>query len=275
MSNFTNNTQAGFSVIKNDIFNCKDLSFEVKGIYCFLISKPTGWSFSAKKISSQTKESEGVVKRLLKELEAAGLLIRTKTKGDTGLFNGVKYEVVLYENQENTSDCSMVTKSTNGESTIGKSISGKSTNIRSTNNRITNYSNTNKENSETLFSEFDNLENKETQTGKQKPTRQSEEAEYKKMLMTEAGVSEEVIDEYIVLRKRKKASLGKIAATRLIKEIKKCPLPPDEIIGKCLERGWVGFEASWLMPKPQNNNFGGNNNGGSFDVNNPGFQTNR
>lgn len=267
MSNFTNNTQAGFSIIKNDIFNCKDLSFEVKGMYCFLISKPTGWSFSAKKISSQTKESEGVVKRLLKELEVAGLLIRTKTKGDTGLFNGVKYEVVLYENQENTSDCSVVTKSTNGESTVGKSIGGKATNIRSTNNRITNYSNTNKENSETLFSE----PIKKSSSIK----KQSEEAEYKSRLMLEAGVSEEVADEYIVLRKRKKASLGKIAATRLIKEIKKCPLPPDEIIGKCLERGWVGFEASWLMPKPQNNNFGGNNNGGNFDVNNPGFQTNR
>lgn len=136
MSNFINNTQNNFTLIQNEVLNSKEMTFELKGIYCFLISKPSGWSFSAERIASQTNDKIGTIKRLLRELEDMELLVRTKVKSDKGKFCGIKYEILQ----------TIVTKRDDGYCVGTQRDDGYRDNISNTNNNSnTNSSNTNKD----------------------------------------------------------------------------------------------------------------------------------
>lgn len=145
MNNFTNRTQSNFTIIQNDLLNDKDVSFEVKGLYCFLVSKPDGWNFSAERISKQSKESESKVKRLLRELENLNLLKRTKIKSDSGHFDGIHYEILSTVGSK-PADGKTIGGETDGRKTIG----GKCTNISNTDYSNTNSSNTNEDISEDI-----------------------------------------------------------------------------------------------------------------------------
>lgn len=91
MANYINNTQ-GFTQVPNaTITNNKGLSLKAKGLWLYLASKPSGWHFSAERISNENQDGRDSVRAGLQELERAGLLIRT-TKS-----NGYKKFETIYE----------------------------------------------------------------------------------------------------------------------------------------------------------------------------------
>ena len=61
-----------------------ELTLKAKGLYALIESKPENWSFSAKGLSSQTKESVDAVSSALKELEERGWLKREKYQDNSG-----------------------------------------------------------------------------------------------------------------------------------------------------------------------------------------------
>lgn len=67
-----------FTQVANAVLNDNSISFEVKGIFAYLFSKPENWNFSAERIAFDSKESKGVIQRILRELEEAGYLTRIK-----------------------------------------------------------------------------------------------------------------------------------------------------------------------------------------------------
>ncbi len=60
------------------------------------------------------------------------------------------------------------------------------------------------------------------------------------------GVEQEDWDEYLRLRKTKRAPLTKRALALLQSEGEKAEMTLQEVIVKCLEKSWVGFEAKWI-----------------------------
>ena len=73
---------------------------------------------------------------------------------------------------------------------------------------------------------------------------------FKKSLL-EIGVSEEVADAWLQVRKTKKATNTKIAFDKVHSEILKSGLSPDECIRKSVENSWSGFKADWLQDQRQ------------------------
>lgn len=67
------------------------------------------------------------------------------------------------------------------------------------------------------------------------------------------GCDKELVIEYMAHRKTKKASNSKIAFDGLIREQQKSGLDLNAVMKICIERGWRGFEASWL--NNQNGNY--------------------
>lgn len=59
-------------------------------------------------------------------------------------------------------------------------------------------------------------------------------------------VEQEDWDEYLQLRKSKRAPLTKRALALLRTEGEKAEMTLQEVIVKCLEKSWVGFEAKWV-----------------------------
>lgn len=66
---------------------------------------------------------------------------------------------------------------------------------------------------------------------------------------------EQLVDEWLSIRKAKKAKNTETAFNAFIREIKKSNLQANEILKLCVEKSWSGFDASWI------NNLNTNKNG--------------
>ena len=67
--------------------------------------------------------------------------------------------------------------------------------------------------------------------------------------------NEQLVDEWLSIRKAKKAKNTETALKAFIREVKKANIPANDILQICVERSWSGFDATWL------NNLNINKNG--------------
>lgn len=68
----------GFAQVKNEVLADKKLSWKAKGLFAYLYSKPDDWDFSMWRIKEDSKDGKESTRIGLKELEAAGYLMRTR-----------------------------------------------------------------------------------------------------------------------------------------------------------------------------------------------------
>lgn len=62
----------------------------------------------------------------------------------------------------------------------------------------------------------------------------------------ELGVNEEILNDWMEVRKKKKASNTKTAYTKFIKQVNLSGLTVNKCVQICAEKDWKGFEAEWL-----------------------------
>ena len=67
-----------FTQVSNHILINKEISLKAKGVYCYLISKPDNYEFSADRIANECKEGRKAILTAVSELENAGYLHRVK-----------------------------------------------------------------------------------------------------------------------------------------------------------------------------------------------------
>lgn len=70
--------------------------------------------------------------------------------------------------------------------------------------------------------------------------------------LLDLGVSREVADAWMEIRRKAKASNSEIAFKGIVREIAKAGLPADDCIRIAVEKSWRGFEADWLKAQRQN-----------------------
>jgi len=70
--------------------------------------------------------------------------------------------------------------------------------------------------------------------------------------LQELGVLEDVANEFLALRKSKKATLTKIALDGIAKEATTAGLSLNDALRMCIVRGWRGFMAEWTAGKQVN-----------------------
>jgi DNA-binding PadR family transcriptional regulator len=63
------------------------------------------------------------------------------------------------------------------------------------------------------------------------------------------GVGEQVWDDFIALRKAKRAPLSATALASIAKEAEKAAMHIEEALTECVTRGWQSFKAEWMKPK--------------------------
>ena len=64
-----------------------------------------------------------------------------------------------------------------------------------------------------------------------------------------SGVSEQVWNDFIALRKAKRAPLSATALSVIAKEAEKAAMHIEEVLTECVTRGWQSFKAEWIKPK--------------------------
>lgn len=60
------------------------------------------------------------------------------------------------------------------------------------------------------------------------------------------GVNDQIVDDWLIVRKNKKSSNTKIAYDAIVREINKSGFSANDCIKIAVERSWCGFNASWL-----------------------------
>lgn len=68
------------------------------------------------------------------------------------------------------------------------------------------------------------------------------------------GVDESIWNDFLTLRKSKKASLTATALKGIEREASKAGLSLQEVLQICCERGWAGFKADWVKDIPKQYN---------------------
>jgi uncharacterized protein YdaU (DUF1376 family) len=68
------------------------------------------------------------------------------------------------------------------------------------------------------------------------------------------GVDESIWNDFLTLRKSKKASLTATALKGIEREAGKAGLSLQEVLQICCERGWAGFKADWVKDIPKQYN---------------------
>lgn len=87
------NKNKNYTTISNVALRDRNLSFRAKGLLCQMLSLPEDWDYSIKGLAAISKEGEKAVRTVLAELEAAGYLVRTKVRGDSGRFTSIVYDI--------------------------------------------------------------------------------------------------------------------------------------------------------------------------------------
>lgn len=80
---------------------------------------------------------------------------------------------------------------------------------------------------------------------KEKEIEKQKKFSYKKSLL-ELTSNEDLIDDYIMLRKDRKASLSKTAFNSLKDECEENNFPIDKALTIAIERNWIGFKVKWV-----------------------------
>lgn len=88
--------QLNFTQVSNVVLLDAKLSLKAKGLYAYLFSKPDGWEFHIEVMEKELKESRGQLYSIIKELIAAGYIIRQQVNSN-GRFGGIVYEFIYPE----------------------------------------------------------------------------------------------------------------------------------------------------------------------------------
>lgn len=91
--NIKKHTRNNFTVINNNIFMDRTLSFKAKGLLCQLLSLPDTWKFTEKGLVALSTDGMSSVRSAIKELENAKYLHRERVRGTDGLLSGTIYHI--------------------------------------------------------------------------------------------------------------------------------------------------------------------------------------
>jgi hypothetical protein len=81
---FRKHREKDWTIIPNDLLQDKTLSWEARGLLCYLISRPKDWAVRKKDLENQSPVGEYAVATILKELEEARYIYRQKTRNKKG-----------------------------------------------------------------------------------------------------------------------------------------------------------------------------------------------
>jgi hypothetical protein len=83
-----------YTIVPNDMLEYCQLTWGAKGLLTFLLSCPDNWDVSYRQLATVGCDGEHVTRRLLRELEAAGYIVRERTRDGA---NKIRWESIVYD----------------------------------------------------------------------------------------------------------------------------------------------------------------------------------
>jgi hypothetical protein len=264
--------KANYTVIPNEMLNNTELSFKAKAILCYLLSKPDKWSVYLSQLAKASTDGYESVVSGMNELIAKKYVFRQPNSG----VNPGGWEYFVYDEPQVQEDSRLSEKPTRDFADSGKPLTNKDRlskvkkDIKE--NLLTSYEEEEESsavashssvelNQPNLFptnpseanasgsanAKLKSADGKETTPHCAAPPRNKKSPATQ--IEKPAGVSEQVWNDFIALRKAKRAPLSATALSVIAKEAEKAAMHIEEALTECVTRGWQSFKAEWIKPK--------------------------
>ena len=211
------------SIIENDNIDCETL-----GVYTRIIVLGLKWNLNIKGLSSHLGLSDTRIRKDISLLEKEGYIVRTAVKGDGGKFLGWDYKVLPTPIDESQ-------RSNAGKRTSQKTDTPLNGQHRQRTTPSTDNTENGEENNNRLKGSIDLKENKT----------KNKSFNFKGALL-DLGIDSDVVDDWLDVRKKKKATNSERAFNKIKNEIEKSGMSANECITIAVDRCWIGFEADWV-----------------------------
>lgn len=201
-----------FTVISNVFLKDKNLSLKAKGFLAVVMGLPSGWEFSINGVCSILKEGKTAIYNVIDELKENGYCSVVVCRDGKGRMAGNDY--TFYEEPQKEQPC---------------------------------MGNPNADNQPQLSTNsINNLFNKELEDKKESKDESLPKKFSFKQALLDLGVCESVVNDFLLVRKNKKATNSETAFNRIKNEIAKSGLTANECITIAVEHSWQGFSAEWV-----------------------------
>lgn len=225
-----------FKRVHKSIIENKNIDCETLGIYTRIIVLGLKWKLNIKGLSVHLNLPDTRIRKSIALLEQEGYVVRTAVRGEGGKFYGWNYQIMPTPIEESK-------RSNAGKPTLQKTDTrfdgqvGEPT-TRLTDNTVNGVDNNNKP-KESIDLKEDKTKNKSFN--------------FKKALL-DLGIDEDVADDWLAVRKKKKATNSERAFNKIKNEIEKSGMSANECITIAADRCWIGFEADWAKNTKRNYN---------------------
>lgn len=225
-----------FKRVHKSIIENKNIDCETLGIYTRIIVLGLKWKLNIKGLSAHLGVSDTRIRKSISTLEQEGYIVRTAVRGEGGKFFGWDYKILPTPIEESKRSCAGKPTSQKTDTRFDGQVGEPTT--RSTDN--------------TVNGQYNNSKPKESIDLKEDKTK-NKSFNFKQALL-DLGIDEDVADDWISVRKRKKASNSERAFNKIKNEIEKSGTSANECITIAADRCWIGFEADWVKNTKRNYN---------------------
>lgn len=90
---FRVNKTKNYTVMSNYHLRDKGLSLQAVGLLSRMLSLPEDWNYTAWGLASISKENYHTIRKIILELERAGYIVRRQTRGKSGEWNRMVYDI--------------------------------------------------------------------------------------------------------------------------------------------------------------------------------------
>lgn len=225
--------ESNFYLLDKTISEDKKLSWAARGLLIFLLGKPDNWRVSVEYLSQQTNESskktgkQGIYS-LLDELIDVGYVVRSDKQAHdekTGFLLG--YDYTVYDSPckaqpYNAEPCM-------AEPDKAKPCKANSTLISIDTKQVLNETS------------IDTKQVLNTLSAKREKTTLNADD------LISLGVTKQVAQDWLSVRKAKRAPLTKTALDAMQREVDKANITLAQAVAVCAENGWQGFKNDWYL----------------------------
>lgn len=201
-----------YEPINKGIIFDNDVDVLALGLFVRVITFCDKWQLNIKGLSSTLNISEDKVRRCIAVLEKAGYLKRERVQAEGGKFTGWDY--TFY----NSTDIAKTPTSENTD--IGKNRPSENGDMYNINSNLNTNNNSKQETIKNARFDF-------------------------RQAIIGLGISESTADQWISVRKAKRAVNTEIAFNEISRELAKVQESPEALAQYAVSHSWAGFKAEW------------------------------
>lgn len=227
------------SIILNKEIDCLTL-----GIYVKILVLGKKWQLNIKGLSSYFEISDMKIRKSIALLEKEGYISRKAVQDEkTGKLAGWNYTLHTIPLEENKRTCA-------GRKNNEETVYPENRQHGYPTTRLSDNTETGEDNNNKLKEDIDLKEISKPNQYKEKEDKSSSKKKNSfpfRQALIDLGVRPEIVNDWLIVRKNKRASNTETAFKRIKSEIAKSGRSANDCITLAVERSWQGFMAEWML----------------------------